>query len=112
MHPIYGLRETHLVEAHASWIGREVRDRLGRHLGRVADILVEDRSVEDAAREDGDVHGWTTRAELVVIAVGGGLLDRLWPRQTVVLPVQAVHESDGILLASTELDDVKTTLRT
>src|SRR5690348_9748088 len=54
MHPIYQLKETGLEEHHQKWLGREVRDRYGRHLGHVKEIMVEERTIEEAASEDKD----------------------------------------------------------
>ena len=110
MHPIYQLKDTGLNEPHKEWIGREVRDRYGRHLGHVKEILVEDRTLDDATREDQDVQAWTARADFVVVSVEQGLLDRIHPQHTVMLALDVVQEKDGVLVADEDRDDIRTTL--
>ena len=84
MHPMYKLKETHLEEDHKEWVGREVVDRYGRHLGHVKEILIEERTLEDALKEDRDPHGWTAKADFVVVNVETGLLARLRARHVVM----------------------------
>lgn len=110
MHPIYQLKETGLVEDHQNWIGREVRDHYGRHLGHVKEILVEERTWDDAVREDKDPQAWTARADFVVVSVEAGLLDRIHARHTVVLPVEALQDKDGRLVVDEDRDDIRVAL--
>lgn len=110
MHPIYQLKETRLEERHKDWLGREVRDRYGRHLGHVKEILVEERSLEQAIQEDNDVRGWTARADFVIVGVETGLLGRLHSQHTVLLPVDMVQEQDGALVADEDGDEIRTAL--
>lgn len=110
MHPIYQLRETGLIEDHQNWIGREVRDRYGRHLGHVKEILVEERTFENAVREDQDPRAWTARADFVLVGVETGLLGRIHAQHTVMLPVEAVQDKNGTLVADEDGDDIRVAL--
>ncbi|HLG71724.1 MAG TPA: hypothetical protein VK009_14995 [Chloroflexota bacterium] len=110
MHPVYPLKEVRLDEPHKAWIGREVRDRLGRHLGHVKEVLVEERSVEQATAEDHDVRAWTARADFVLVGVETGLFGRVRAQHTVMLPVDAIQERDGHLVAEEDADEIRTAL--
>ena len=111
MHPIYQLKETHLEEGHKDWVGREVRDRYGRHLGHVKEILVEERTLEQALAEDRDPRGWAARADFIVVGVETGLLGRLRAQHTVMLPIDTVQQRDRILVADEDGDEIRTALR-
>jgi hypothetical protein len=110
MHPIYKLRDTGLVEPHETWIGRAITDRYGRHLGHVKEILVEERTLGDALREDQDPQGWTARADFAVVNVETGLLGRLRARHVVVLPLGAISEQGGHLTAYEDGDEIRVAL--
>jgi hypothetical protein len=110
MHPIYQLKDTRLIEDHQDWIGREVRDRYGRHLGHVKEILIEERTFEDAIREDQDTRAWTARADFVLVGVETGLLGRIHAQHTVMLPIEAVHDEHGLLVADEDADEIRVAL--
>ena len=110
MHPVYPLKETRLEERHKAWIGREVRDHYGRHLGHVKEILIEDRTLEQAVAEDGDAQGWTARADFVSVGVETGLFGHVHAQHTVMLPVDTVREQDGFLVAQEDGDEIRTAL--
>ena len=110
MHPVYKLKETHLEEDHKAWVGREVVDRYGRHLGRVKEILIEERTLDDALKEDRDPQGWTAKADFVVVNVETGLLARLRARHVVMLPIGAVQEQSGVLAADEDGDEIRNAL--
>lgn len=110
MHPIYELRKTGLEESHKDWIGREIRDRYGRHLGHVKEILVEERTLEDALKEDMDPQGWTAKADFVLVAIETGLLGRLRAQHTVMLPIDVVQERDHVLVADEDGDEIRVAL--
>jgi len=104
------LKETHLEEDHKAWVGREVVDRYGRHLGHVKEILIEERTLEDALKEDRDPHGWTAKADFIVVNVETGLLGRLHARHVVMLPISAVQEQNGILVTNEDGDEIRIAL--
>jgi|SRR5579862_3394682 len=110
MHPVYKLKETHLEEDHKHWVGRVVVDRYGHHLGHIKEILVEESTLEDALKEDGDVQGWTAKADFVVVNVETGLLGRLRARHVVMLPVGAVEERNGVLATDEDGDEIRVAL--
>ena len=110
MHPIYKLKETHLEEDHKHWVGREVVDRYGRRLGHVKEILIEERTLEDALREDRDPQGWTAKADFVVVNVETGVLARLHARRVVMLPMSAIQERNGMLATDEDGDEIRIAL--
>jgi len=110
MHPIYKLKEARLEESHKSWVGREVVDRHSRHLGHVKEILIEERTFEDALKEDSDVSAWTARAHFAVVNVETGLLGRLRARHVVMLPIDAMKAHGGALVADEDGDEIRTAL--
>ena len=111
MLPVYQLKETHLEEPHKRWVGREVKDRYGHHLGHVREIMVEERTLEDALREDRDPQGWVARADFVTVGVETGLLGRLRAQHTVMLPIDAVQEEGDVLVADADGDEIRVALR-
>jgi hypothetical protein len=110
MHPIYKLKETHLDEPHQNWIGREVADRYGRRLGHVKEILVEERTLEDALKDDQDPQGWVGKADFAVVTVETGLLGRLKARHVVMLPIDTIAERDGVLTVDEDGDEIRVAL--
>jgi hypothetical protein len=107
---MYKLKETKLDEQHQSWVGREVVDRYGRHLGHVKEILIEERTLEDALKEDQDPQGWTARADFVVVNVETGLLGRIRSRHVVMLPIDALREESGRLVCDEDGDEIRVAL--
>jgi hypothetical protein len=110
MRPLYKLKETRLEEDHKQWVGREVMDRYGRHLGHVKEILIEERTLEDALREDRDPRGWTAKADFVVVNVETGVLGRLHARHVVMLPISAIRERNGMLATDEDGDEIRVAL--
>ncbi len=110
MHPLFKLKDTRLDEAHQTWIGRDVRDRYGRHLGHVKEILVEERTMEEACQEDQDPEGWAARADFAVVAVETGMLDRIRARHVVMVPIASLREQDGVLVADEDGDAIRVAL--
>ncbi len=105
MKPLYPLRETGLVDAHEDWVGRTVLDAYYRAFGQIADLLVEERSIEDAAREDGDPRAWTVRPVYAIVRLGTNWLSRRLNRQ-VILPVDELVEEGDALKTTEDRDSV------
>jgi hypothetical protein len=82
------LRETPLVDDHRAWFGRKVLDVRGHALGRVRDILIEHRSLEESAREDPTGRSWGVRAVYAVVVSRRGLLRR----RSLLLPVAQMRD--------------------
>ena len=111
MHPIYDLKAVHLEEPHASWIGREVIDRYGRRLGHVKQVMVEERTLDEALSEDHDPHGWAGKADFVAVTVETGLLGWLRRGPTVMLPIAELHEHHGVLEVDENAAEIRSALR-
>ena len=107
MHPVYKLKDTQMEEAHKDWAGREVRDRYGRRLGRVKDILIEGRTLEDALKEDQDPEGWAARADFVSVSVERRRFDRLGSNRIVLLPINSLKEEGAALVANEDGDEIR-----
>ncbi|MBV9119444.1 MAG: hypothetical protein JOZ39_01955 [Chloroflexi bacterium] len=110
MHPLYKLRDTGLEEPQRAWVGRKVVDRFGRHLGHVREILVEERTLQDALAEDHDPQGWTGRAAFALVTVETGRLGRFRARREVTLPLPLLNELADGLMVDQDGDEIRLAL--
>lgn len=85
---LFRLSDTPLEEGHRAWIGQRVLDRRGDVIGRVREVMVEQRSLEEVAREDAAATGWGVRAVYAVVNVRRGW----FRRASVLLPVARLRQ--------------------
>lgn len=110
MHPIYKLKETNLYESHQEWIGRKVVDRYGQAIGHVKEILVEERTFDDAILEDQNPLAWEVRPHLVVVHVERRPLDRFRRQPVVMLPLDKFTEKGKVLVANADGGEIRVAL--
>ena len=105
---LFFLGDTALSEHLASWRGRRVRDSQGRAIGVIKDLLVEHRTLDEAARDTRATVGWGVRPRyaLLNLAMGG-----LWPRRRCVLvPIWSFREDGRALRFSGDVHHLRTTV--
>jgi len=103
------LGETPFWVAQQDWLGVRVIDRQGRTLGRVVDVLVEARSLNETVAEDGDGNGWGVRAAYAVVSCRARSLPFSKQRQ-VFIPMSCLHCSRGVLHADEDLLELQPSL--
>ena len=90
VHAAFCARETQLNHSTRTWIGRRIFDRSGRPLGWVADVLVEERSLEETI-EDGDgIHAWAVRPLFAIVRLGFRLGRPVGP--SVFVPIDEISD--------------------
>lgn len=96
------LRDTPLYVAEEAWLGQRVVDRRGRFVGKVRDVVLEVRSMEEAIRADGP-RGWGVRAAFAAVESGRGW--RWWSKPREVL-LAAFKLSPSVAGLEADLDVV------
>ncbi|HEX6512405.1 MAG TPA: PRC-barrel domain-containing protein [Chloroflexota bacterium] len=94
-HTAVYLKEAHLSHDAERWIGRAVHDCTGRLLGRVDDLLMEERSLEETVAEGERATGWAARPLFAVVKAGG--LSGGFGAKSVFVPIAELNEGDGQL---------------
>jgi len=87
------LADTPLWVPEAAWVGRKVVDRYGHELGRVSDVLVDVRSIDETAPDERGV-----RAAFAAVDRRRGFMRWRRPEQ-LLLAVSRLTERDGMLEA-------------
>jgi len=106
---MFKLTDTQFVEPHQEWLGRAVFDRYGQRIGRVVDLLVEERTYDEAVERDNSVHAWTVRAAYAVVRVGNGLFGR-FSRRKVLIPIASLRDDLGQLRTDEDAGYIRLTL--
>ncbi|HLG73002.1 MAG TPA: PRC-barrel domain-containing protein [Chloroflexota bacterium] len=106
---MFKFSDTQFVEPHQDWLGRTVVDRYGEPIGQVVDLLVEERSYDEAIEREQSVHAWTVRATYAVVRVGSGLFGR-FSRRKVLIPIASLHVDGEQLRSDDDAGYIRLTL--
>ena len=109
-HCMFYLRDTLLFHESQNLCARRVLDRYGRTIGYVRDLLMVQRSFEDAVREDRDPHAWTAQPVAAVVGVGNRLLSQLRSRM-VLIPIEELVADGNALRTGEDAEEIRRTLK-
>jgi hypothetical protein len=105
---LFAAKDTPFHVDEQSWRGLPVVDRRGQEIGRVADLLIEARSLDESALDAGSGHAWGVRAVYAVVECG-----RRWPwsrRRQVFIPRSKLEFEANCLISDELATDIRLTL--